>query len=152
MNDFNEKEIHIRPMTFDDIGQIEDIQRQILRKDVSSTWIESVKHHIAKEDDLSLVAEVDDKIVGFIIGDIKSGHFGLEKSGWIEMVGVLPRLMGQGIGKGLAGKLFDLFKKNGITDIYTAVRWDAGDMLAFFKSLGFDRSNFINLRKKLKNF
>jgi hypothetical protein len=30
------------------------------------------------------------------------------------------------------------------------VRWDSTDMLSFFKTLGFDRSNFINLRKVLK--
>jgi L-amino acid N-acyltransferase YncA len=73
----------------------------------------------------------------------------LEQSGWLEVVEVHPKHMGTGIGRALAGKLFQFFKKKGIRDIYTTVRWDAGDMLSFFKSLGFDRSTFINLRKHL---
>jgi ribosomal protein S18 acetylase RimI-like enzyme len=57
--------------------------------------------------------------------------------------------MGVGIGRALAEKLFEFFKKKGIRDIYTAVRWDAGDMLSFFKAIGLDRSTFINLIKHL---
>ena len=40
-------------------------------------------------------------------------------------------------------------QKEKINEIYTAARWDAVDILSFFKSIGFDRSNFINLRKEL---
>jgi hypothetical protein len=29
------------------------------------------------------------------------------------------------------------------------VRWDAGDMLSFFKALGFGQSEFINLTRQL---
>ena len=32
---------------------------------------------------------------------------------------------------------------------FASVRWDSVDFLPFFKTLGFDRSNFINLRKEL---
>jgi len=35
--------------------------------------------------------------------------------------------------------------------VYTAARWDSVDLLSFFKSVGFNRSNFINLYKKLNN-
>ncbi|CAO0821527.1 hypothetical protein DFAR_2460002 [Desulfarculales bacterium] len=31
----------------------------------------------------------------------------------------------------------------------TAVRWDSGDMLAFFKNLGFDRYPLINLQLRM---
>jgi len=57
--------------------------------------------------------------------------------------------MGIGIGKALAERLFQFFKKEGVRDIHTAVRWDAGDMVSFSKAIGFDRSPFINLRKQL---
>ena len=88
-------------------------------------------------------------VLSFFVGEIKGEGFGLEQSGWINWVGVHPREMGAGIGQALAKKLFEFFKKKGILDVYTAVRWDAPDMLSFFKSIGFDRSTFINLRKHL---
>jgi len=63
------------------------------------------------------------------------------------MVMVHPRHMGTGTGYALAHKLFDHFRRRGIRDVHTSVLWDAVDMLSFFKSLGFDRSTFINLIK-----
>jgi len=60
---------------------------------------------------------------------------------------VHPRHMGTGIGYAMARRLFDYFKRKGIRDVHTSVLWDAVDMLSFFKSLGFDRSTFINLIK-----
>ncbi len=88
-------------------------------------------------------------MIGFIIGEVKGEGFGLEQSGWIEVVGVHPSHMGGGIGHALALRLFQYFMRRGIRDVYTAVRWDAADMLSFFKSVGFDRSTFINLTRRL---
>ena len=75
--------------------------------------------------------------------------FGIEKSAWIATLGVNPEFMGQGIGKKLGEKLFDYYHAQGIENVYTSVRWDSTDLLSFFKTLGFDRSNFINLRKQI---
>jgi hypothetical protein len=58
--------------------------------------------------------------------------------------------MGQEIGASLAKEIFEYYKAHGIDNVYTSVRWDSTDLLSFFKTLGFDRSNFINLRKVLE--
>jgi len=144
-----EKGIKIRKIRAEDVSEIVAIQESILQKKVSKKWVQMVEHHLKKQEALGFVALKDGQVVGFIIGEIKGEGFGLEQSGWIEVVGVLPRQMGIGIGQALAKKLFEFFKKKEIYDVYTAVRWDAVDMLSFFKSLGFDRSTFINLRKHL---
>jgi ribosomal protein S18 acetylase RimI-like enzyme len=143
------KGIKIRNIKPEDVPQIVAIQESIIQKKVSKKWIQMVKEHLQKQEGTGFVALKDTHVVGFIIGEIKGEGFGLEQSGWIEVVEVHPKQMGVGIGRALADKLFDFFKKKGIHDIYTTVRWDAGDMLSFFKSLGFDRSTFINLRKHL---
>ncbi|MBW2436909.1 MAG: hypothetical protein JRF29_06500 [Deltaproteobacteria bacterium] len=49
----------------------------------------------------------------------------------------------------MARKIFEIYKAAGIENVYTTVRWDSTDLLSFFKTLGFDRSAFINLRKIL---
>ena len=144
-----EKGIKIRKIRAEDVSGIVAIQESILQKKVSKKWVQMVEHRLKKQEALGFVALKDGQVVGFIIGEIKGEGFGLEQSGWIEVVGVHPRQMGVGIGRILAEKLFSFFKKEGIRDIHTAVRWDAGDMLSFFKAIGFDRSPFINLRKHL---
>jgi ribosomal protein S18 acetylase RimI-like enzyme len=143
------KEIKIRNIEAKDIPKIIAIQESIIQRKVSKKWTQMVKDHLQKREGRGFVALKDGQVVGFIIGEIKGEGFGLEQSGWLEVVEVHPKHMGTGIGRALAGKLFQFFKKKGIRDIYTTVRWDAGDMLSFFKSLGFDRSTFINLRKHL---
>jgi ribosomal protein S18 acetylase RimI-like enzyme len=143
------KVIKIRKIKAEDVSQIVAIQESIIQKKVSKKWIRMVEDHLQKQEGLGFVALKAAGVVGFIIGEIKGEGFGLEQSGWIEVVEVHPRQMGVGIGRALAEKLFEFFKKKGIRDIYTAVRWDAGDMLSFFKAIGLDRSTFINLIKYL---
>jgi N-acetylglutamate synthase-like GNAT family acetyltransferase len=58
--------------------------------------------------------------------------------------------MGRSIGASLAEEIMNYYQAQGVENVYTSVRWDSTDLLSFFKTLGFDRSNFINLRKVLK--
>jgi ribosomal protein S18 acetylase RimI-like enzyme len=143
------KGIKTRTIRAEDVPQIVGIQESIIKKKVSKKWVQMVEEHLRKQEGVGFVSSKGGQVVGFIIGEIKGEGFGLEQSGWIEIVGIHPRHMGTGIGRALAEKLFQFFKKEGIRDIHTVVRWDAGDMLSFFKAIGFDRSPFINLRKHL---
>jgi ribosomal protein S18 acetylase RimI-like enzyme len=143
------RKIRIRMIRAEDISEIVSIQESILQKRVSKKWIKKVEDRLRRRGAVGFVASKEGQGVGFIIGEIKGEGFGLEESGWIEVVGVHPRHMGVGIGRILAEKLFAFFKRERVRDIHTAVRWDAGDMLSFFKAIGFDRSPFINLRKHL---
>jgi ribosomal protein S18 acetylase RimI-like enzyme len=143
------KGIKIRKIAAEDVPEIVSIQEAVLQRKVSKKWVQIVEGHLNKQEGVGFVATKQGQVVGFIIGEIKGEGFGLEQSGWIEVVGVHPRQMGIGIGRALAERLFVFFKKEGIRDIHTSVRWDAGDMLSFFKAIGFDRSTFINLRKHL---
>ena len=144
------KELKTRKIRSEDIAQIIAIQEALIKKKVSRRWVQMVEEHLRKHEGTGFVASRDGQVVGFIIGEVKGEGFGLEQSGWIEVVGVHPTQMGIGIGQALAERLFDFFKKRRVVDVYTAVRWDAVDMLSFFKSVGFDRSTFINLTKRLQ--
>lgn len=139
----------IRKLTARDLAQVVAIQGIITRQKVTAEKIAILKEHIKKEGNMSLVAVADKRVVGFLISELMTNSFGLDQGGWIKNVGVLPQYMGKGIGQSMANQLFDAYRRKGINEIFTASRWDWGDLLSFFKSLGFDRSNFINLYKKL---
>jgi ribosomal protein S18 acetylase RimI-like enzyme len=139
--------IKMRKVSAKDLPQIIAIHQAITKKKGARKWLQMIKGRLRKEGGVGFVATKEGQVVGFIIGEVKGEGFGLEKSGWIEVVMVDPRQMGAGIGHAMARKLFDYFRRRGIRDIYTSVLWDAVDMLSFFKSLGFDRSTFINLIK-----
>ncbi len=140
--------IKLRKLTAGDIPQVIAIHSALTKKKTYRRWVQKmVKDHLRKQEGVGFVAEKKRQVVGFIIGEMKGEGFGLEKSGWLEVVMVHPRHMGTGVGYAMARKLFDYFKRRGIRDVYTSVKWDAVDMLSFFKSLGFVRSTFINLIK-----
>lgn len=143
--------IRLRKLEAKDIPQIIAIHSAINKKKAHRRWIEKmVKDHLRKQEGIGFVSEKSGQVVGFIIGEVKGEGFGLEKSGWLEVVMVHPRQMGMGIGHAMAQRLFNEFKRRGIRDVHTSVLWDAVDMLSFFKSLGFDRSPFINLIKHVE--
>ena len=142
----------VRPMKEKDINQAADIHRRVVREGLgqsTSYAIEGLfKSFIKNYPNTCIVAEKDNKITGFIIGCIKEWGFGVERSGWIEMIEVDPNLMGKGIGKTLGEALIKNFKDEKIKEVYTSIKWDSGDLIAFFKSIGFDKSSFINLEFK----
>ena len=143
------KSIKIRILRTKDLPQIVRIEEAITKTKVSQQKKAFLRDHIQKEGSVSLVAQVEGQVVGFIISEILTNSFGLDQGGWIENFGILPQYMGQGIGRTLARHLFEVYRKKKIFEIYTSVRWDSVDLLSFFKSIGFDRSSFINLYKKL---
>ena len=150
MENIREK-VKIRRLRPEDSYQIDRIYSAIVKKDAVVDSRKIISHLIDDKENASFVAEIEGKVVGFMISYILSGGFGMiEKSAWIAMLGVDPRYMGQGIGKMLAEEIFKFYRKKKIKTIYTSVRWDSVDLLSFFKTLGFDRSNFINLRKTLR--
>lgn len=108
-----------------------------------------VEDQVRRKGDASYVAVMGDRVVGYMISYITSGNFGVNKCAWISMLGVDPKYMDQGIGKELGEKIFQYYRGQGIIEIFTTVRWDHTDLLSFFKTLGFDRSNFLHLRKGL---
>jgi len=132
-----------------DINQSADIHRKVIREGLGQTTTYNIEDlfssSIKKSPNTCLVAEKDATVAGFIIGSIKEWGFGVERSGWIEMIEVDPKLMGMGIGKTLGEAIIQFFKDENIENVYTSVKWDGGDLIAFFKSIGFDKSNFINL-------
>lgn len=100
------------------------------------------------ENAVGFVAELGDRLVGYIITYSPSVGFGLSRSAWIALLGVLPDHMGQGIGKQMAEAVFKFYEDRGIHTVYTTVRWHQTDLLSFFRTLGFNQSDFINLRRE----
>lgn len=140
----------IRKLIGEDARDVSRINAMITRKPAKDEFRRMVEELALSTGNMSYVAEYQGKIVGYMISYLLSGGFGMEKSAWIADVGVEPKFMGQGIGKTLAHEIFKFYSDKKIKNIYTSVRWDSTDMLSFFKTLGFDRSNFINLRREME--
>jgi ribosomal protein S18 acetylase RimI-like enzyme len=142
--------VQIRNLQKNDADEISRIYAAITMKPVDADFKRVVEEHSQRDDEACFVAELNGKVVGFMISYILTAGFGMPKSAWIATLGVDPNFMGQDIGATLAEEILNYYKAQGVENVYTSVRWDSTDLLSFFKTLGFDRSNFINLRKILK--
>ena len=143
-------DLQIRNLKIKDADDVSRIFAAITKTEVNFDYARIIGDQIRTDEPTSFVAEIDGKVVGFMICEIISSGFGLlDKSAWIVMFGIEPGFMGQGIGKRLASEIFRICREKGIKKIYSSVRWDSVDLLSFFKTLGFDRSDFINLQRTL---
>ena len=140
----------IRRLKIEDAEEITRIYSEITRRPAEPDFKSVVEEHARNEAEACFVAEHQGKVVGFMISYILTAGFGETKSAWIATLGVNPNFMGQEIGTSMAKKIFEIYKDAGIENVYTTVPWDSTDMLSFFKTLGFDRSKFINLRKVIE--
>ena len=142
--------VRIRHLQKDDADAISRIYADITMKPVDPDFKRVVEEHALRDDQACFVAEQDGTVVGFMISYILTAGFGMPKSAWIATLGVDPNCMGRSIGASLAKEIMKHYQAQGVENVYTSVRWDSTDLLSFFKTLGFDRSNFINLRKVLQ--
>lgn len=94
----------------------------------------------------SLIAELDGKVVGFMMGDIYFGEFGIpDASATIEALGVDPAVQHRGVASDLMDQFVTNMKVAGVNKVYTLVNWDDFALEHFFSSHKFVPSKRINL-------
>jgi ribosomal protein S18 acetylase RimI-like enzyme len=134
-------------MNTQDAEAVLAINEKITGKPHEAQWESRIIDALTRNPLGCLVAEAEGKVVGFILGDIRGWEFAIPKSGWIEIVGVDPAFQGKGVARALIEKLEIYFRNHNVERIQTMVNWNEGGLVGFFRSLGFERSEFILLEK-----
>ena len=98
-----QKKIYLRNLEKEDLSAIVNIEERltgVARRDYWEKRIEiseAIRPHWA-----SLVAELDNRAVGFVLGRTGELEFGLPGTvAWIEIIGVDPAYRGQGVARAL---------------------------------------------------
>jgi len=138
--------VNIRSLKKEDLETIVEIDGRVLgdkRRDYWERKLERVDNRFSQ---VSLVAEVEGNVVGFILGDVSGWEFGVPNTiGWIDTIGVDPIYQKKGLATALAQELIKKLKTIGVKTIYTLVSWNDWDLLQFFHAMGFTRGDMINL-------
>jgi len=149
-------EIRVRPLRELDIEPVAGIVRLVTGEANDGFWRGMLRAYLDAEGNLPdalspsmcQVAETAAGIVGFIIGDVQSWHFGIPRCGRIIAIGVHPEHRLGGVGAQLADALFEHFRRLRVPFVQCQVR--PGDPLGrFFASAGFERSDWITLTRDL---
>ena len=142
--------MEIRPLKKEDLETIIEIDEKDLGENRKDYWERRLTWMNDKASPVSLVAEVEGKVTGFILGDVSGLEFGVPNTiGWIDTIGVDPVYQKKGLATALAYELIKNLKAIGVRTIYTLVSWDDWDLLQFFHAMGFTRGDMINLELKI---
>ena len=146
MSDISSSAPVIRNMVPSDLDRIIEIDIKVLLKPRPKYW-EMKLELLGKRSQVSaLVAELDGKVIGFIIGGASRWEYGVpENIGWIDTIGVDPDCQRKGIAKSLFTEMTNNLKKVGVDTIYTFVTRRDWILLKFFNSMGFQKGDMINL-------
>jgi len=143
-------DISIRVMKQKDLPAIVAIDRKVLGKERKEYWAQKLEHSRRESPITPLVAELDGKVVGFIIGLASWWEYGVpDNIGWVDTIGVDPAYQKKGIARALVEELFTNFKMIDVDTVYTMVDWRNGELLRFFDAMGFEKGDMLNLRKRL---
>ncbi len=143
-------EIRIHPLTELDIDGITRIDERITGRYRPEVWEERVTYYIRRDAEASQVAEADGAVVGFMLGEVRGGEFGLEEAtGWLDFMGVDPGTRGKGVGARLAEALLAHFRSCGAHVARTMVRNEDEQILGFVRSIGFAPAPISSLEKRL---
>ncbi len=134
-------------LDLDDIVRIVEKTRNVYQPDL---WEDRVTYYLRRDPEGSVVAEHAGRVVGFMLGDVRSGEFGLEEpTGWIEVIGVDPDAGGRGIGRALGQAMLDRMAARGVRRVRTMVDASMPDVERFFGALGFEPDSLRPFVKRL---
>jgi predicted N-acetyltransferase YhbS len=142
----------IRVMKEEDMDAIVDIDARVLGQRRPDYY--ERKCALALDDArqlvTSLVAEQDDRVVGFIMGNVYLGEFGIpETMASLDTIGVHPDYQGQGLAIELMKEFVTNLRKAGVERIYTLVNWNDWELLRFFEKSGFVPAKVVNLELQI---
>lgn len=98
----------------------------------------------------SLVAEQAGEVIGFIMGNLYLGEFGIpEPTASIDTLAVHPDYQNQGVATELNKQFISNMKKAGVENTYILVEWNDWAMLRLFEKAGFVPAKALKLELQL---
>ena len=144
-------DVVIRPLTIEDTNLVIEIEAKISNPatPIFDIDLEATTKTVIPLG-FSLGAEIEGKLVGFILGHIRSGEFGVKgKIGWLNVIGVDPDFQGRKIGTLLGDGIMKQFKEKGVNKVQTMLYWNQGDLITYLSTLGFQKSPMIVVERQV---
>jgi ribosomal protein S18 acetylase RimI-like enzyme len=144
------EQVRIRPLDELDISRITAIDERLSGVYRPELWERRIAYYIRRDPDACRVAEVNGKVVGFMLADLRGGEFGLEEtSGWIERFGVDPDYQGRSLGRRLFESVVEHLSARGAATARTLVNDGDEDLARFLRAVGFVDAPMTALEKRL---
>jgi ribosomal protein S18 acetylase RimI-like enzyme len=146
----------IRPVRAADVAQVIALDQAITGLAKAEYWEQAFERYGRRRPNerFFLVAVPVDKtaeqrVLGFIIGEIRAWEFGSGPCGWVFALSVDPDARLHGVGEALFLAMTEKFKQAGMTKMRTMVARDNQLHSLFFRGEGMMAGPYIQLEKEL---
>jgi ribosomal protein S18 acetylase RimI-like enzyme len=134
--------LRIREMSIDDFPEVFHIGEAVFTAEYSQslyrTWDEyEITTLFNSDNELCLVAEAGERILGFALGTTVEKHNSPWKYGYLVWLGVRSGLQQSGVGSGLFKEIMRRMKEQGVRMIIIDTSADNEPAIRFFRKQGF---------------
>lgn len=147
------QEVSIRPMRHADLAVIVELDAHVFGSarpayfERRLTVLDAVDAGMRT---IFLVAVYRDQVIGFVMGTLAYGEFGLTQvTAILDSIAVDPHYQRQGIGQQLTEAFIKQSARQGASAVYTLVNWDNWTLLKVFHALGFVLASTIPLERRI---
>lgn len=152
--------LRIREMSIDDLSEVFHLGEELFTSDYSPsmyrTWDEyEITTLFNSDNDLCLVAELEDELIGFALGTTVEKQHSAWKYGYLVWLGIRPGIQKSGAGAKLFRELKRRMIEQGVRMMLVDTDADNHAGISFFKKQGFGNVQqhvymSLNLSKKSK--
>jgi GNAT superfamily N-acetyltransferase len=137
----------IRPIEASDLAAIVGIDAVLTGETRKDYWQTRLEIAALRPPWMSLVAETEGRVVGFLFGWVGESEFGIAgKTGWIDLIGVHPAYRGRGVARALVERFVTSGRElRAIAKVATLLDLAQTDVRGFFLRLGLRHGPMVQL-------
>lgn len=131
--------VPVRSMMESDLRALTTIDREITGHNRAAYYERKLREALRESDvRVSLVAELDQVPVGFIMARVDLGAFGrTEPAAMLDTIGVSPNYRDRSVGRALLSQLLANLASLRVEKLLTEVEWSDRDLIGYLASCGF---------------
>lgn len=144
--------VRIRPLSRGDLADVARIDAHHTGARKPAYWKRVLAEFLGRRDlrkRVALAAELDGRLAGYLLGEVRAFEFGSEPCGWVFAVGVDPARLRGGLASALLREACRAFRAAGVATVRTMVRRSDVPVLAFFRAAGFAGGSYVQLELDL---
>jgi len=144
-------ELRVRAIRIADLDQVIAIDADTTGLEKVDYWYELFHRYGMRglRQRFFLVAESDNIIKGFIVGEVRDWEFGSPPCGWVFGISVRGDARLAGVGSRLLEAVCQCFQRAGVNKVRTLLARDNHLVMSFFRSQGMMAAPFIALERDL---
>lgn len=144
-----DQKINVRQIKEEDIANVLSIDARISGTNRALTYTKVPYNYVGGELDISVVAEIEEKLVGFLFGRLTDSHCGPADTAVIQVMGVDPAYYRNGVGSALVQHFVQRCKTKGVKSVHSSVRLRDTWLSNFLDSQGFENSEMVELIRQI---